>query len=64
MKVIIDKEVCIGCGFCASVCPQVFRVKEQDDVEKAEVYSAITSDIEESVNEAMVCCPASAISEE
>ncbi len=64
MKVIIDEEVCIGCGFCASICPQVFRVKEQDEVEKAEVYGAITSDVEESANEAMVSCPVSAISEE
>ena len=27
-KVIIDKDLCIGCGTCESVCPEVFEVKD------------------------------------
>ncbi len=42
MKPKVNKERCIGCGFCASVCPDVFelgedgksRVKEGADFEK------------------------------
>lgn len=37
MKVNIDRENCIGCGACASVCPEVFRLDKIE--EKAEVYA-------------------------
>ena len=28
-KIIIDGELCVGCGACASLCPEVFEL--QDD---------------------------------
>lgn len=28
-KIIIDEELCVGCGACASLCPEVFEL--QDD---------------------------------
>lgn len=28
-KVIVDQELCIGCGACANLCPKVFSL--QDD---------------------------------
>ena len=29
MKVaVVDKEKCIGCGACVSMCPDVFELKE------------------------------------
>ncbi len=28
MKISIDKDKCIKCGLCASICPEVFVLKE------------------------------------
>jgi len=36
-KLAIDKEKCIGCGLCASICPDVFEV---GDDAKARVKNA------------------------
>ena len=35
MKANIDREGCIGCGLCAGICPNVFRMAD-DGI--AEVY--------------------------
>ena len=36
-KIIIDQELCVGCGACANLCPEVFRMQED---EKAEVIKS------------------------
>lgn len=58
-KVKVDQDKCMGCGLCASICPEVFelkngksQVKEKADLEKNE----------DCVKEAMDSCPAQAIS--
>lgn len=28
MTVSVDKDKCIGCGVCVSLCPQIFELKE------------------------------------
>jgi len=58
-KLKINKEKCIGCGLCVSLCPEVFelaedgksRIKEKTDLEKNK----------ECIKEAKESCPVGAI---
>ena len=52
----IDKEKCIGCGLCASVCEEVFKMNEDG---KSEVISDKKLPC---VKEAIDSCPVEAIS--
>jgi len=60
MKLKVDKEKCIGCGTCASLCSRVFELKDGH----AEVIStdeALLEKNKESINQAMEACPVQAI---
>ncbi|MGL5151951.1 MAG: ferredoxin [Clostridium sp.] len=59
MRANVDKETCIGCGLCASICPQVF---EMDDDGKSKVcLDEVPQKNEDEVKEAEASCPVSAI---
>lgn len=49
---------CIGCGMCASICPQVFRMNADN---LAEVFNDVTLDVEVEVKEARDNCPVQVI---
>lgn len=56
----INKKKCIGCGACASTCPQVF---DMNDNGKAEVKAG--ADLKKNakcISEAIKNCPVEAIS--
>ncbi|MEG0166046.1 ferredoxin [Anaerorhabdus sp.] len=57
MKVKINPG-CIGCGMCASTCPEVFKMNEDN---LAEVFADVTVDIENSVRQARDNCPVQVI---
>jgi ferredoxin len=59
MKAIVDKELCIGCGLCESICPEVFRMNDDN---LAEAYADVTPELQESAEEARNSCPTEAIS--
>lgn len=61
MKAMIDRDGCIGCGLCADICPEVFRM---DDENKAEVYAQVTADTLDAATEAADSCPVSVITVE
>ena len=36
MKAIVDEDLCTGCGLCADSCPDVFEMREDKAVVKAD----------------------------
>ena len=55
MKAHVDQELCIGCGLCTTLCPDVFELNEEGKavaVNEGEVQDAIDN------------CPVSAIAAE
>jgi len=53
----INKEKCIGCGMCESVCPEVFEIGENTKAQVKEQKKIPC------VKEAIENCPVKAISE-
>jgi ferredoxin len=48
MKASVDKDTCIGCGLCESICSEVFTLADDGYAE------AITSDVPEDCKDAPV----------
>lgn len=57
MKVDIDRDGCIGCGVCAQICPEVFRIAEDGLSE----LIAKPDGFEDPVKEAADACPVEVI---
>lgn len=58
MQVTIIEEKCIGCGVCASICPEAFEMEE--------ALAKVTADpvpehAQEECAEAAECCPVQAV---
>lgn len=65
MKVYLDKDTCISCGLCPSICPEVFEM--QDDGKAGICNNAkniVPEDAVDSAKEAEEACPVAAISTE
>lgn len=61
-KVKVDKDLCISCGVCNSICPQVFDW--DDDGKIRTLVDEVPADLEDAVEEAEASCPTGAISVE
>ncbi|MEA4901181.1 ferredoxin [Desulfitobacterium sp.] len=59
MNAAVDKDTCIGCGACPSICPEVFKM--EDDGLAVAYVKPVPSDIEASAQEAADSCPVDAI---
>lgn len=60
MKAIVDQDVCIGCGMCASMCDAVFTMNDNGLSEA--VSDSIADEFLNDAEEAKDCCPVDAIS--
>ena len=62
MKFKVDQELCIGCGACEGVCPEVFEMRDDD---KAYVIKdPVPAELEDNALEAEESCPVEAICHE
>ena len=59
MKAVVDQDLCISCGSCIDICPEVF---DWNDDGKADVkVTPVPENLEESVTDASESCPTEAI---
>ena len=61
MKFKVDKDICIGCGACNAICPDVFEIN--DDGLSEVVVETVPEEQKESAIEAIESCPTEAIKE-
>lgn len=59
MKVHIDREKCIGCGLCAGICTDVFKMNSEGIAEVKN--DADFKKNEKGIREAAESCPVEAI---
>ena len=58
MKAIVDKELCVGCGLCPELCPEVFQMEGDTAGVKVD---QVPAGAEEACRDAAQQCPAEAI---
>lgn len=58
MKPIINQELCIGCGQCEAICPEVFKL---DDGKSQVVEMADYTPFKDKIDQAVDSCPVQAI---
>ena len=62
MKVVVNRDNCIGWGACEALCPEIFQIDDEGlstVINKEEVKEELV----EKVTEAIESCPTSAIAE-
>lgn len=59
MRVSVDREKCMGCGVCESICPEVFQMGE-DNIAKV-LQDPVPESLEDTAREAAQSCPEEAI---
>lgn len=59
MKVKVNKDACIGCGACASICPEVFELNDEGLSEVKE--EEVKDELQDEVRDAADSCPTGAI---
>lgn len=58
MKLTIDQKKCIGCGSCAAICPEYFRMNSKG---KSELIKKDAKEISKELKDAADSCPVQCI---
>ena len=61
MKLKVEKDICIGCGACQAICPDVFEI--DDDGLAVSIVEEVNEDVIEDAIDAKEGCPVNAIKE-
>ncbi len=61
MRVFVDPNVCIGSGHCAQICPDVFRINDEENVSEV-IVDSVPAEFQSKCRQAVDACPTSAIS--
>ena len=61
MKLVVDKDICIGCGACQAIAPDVFEI--DDDGLATSIVEEINDEVSEDAIDAKEGCPVDAIKE-
>lgn len=71
MKAFVDKEACVSCGLCPTICPDIFEMQEdgkagvrKDRSEEGKFQNKASDELLISAKEAEESCPVDAISVE
>ncbi|GAW31189.1 ferredoxin [Carboxydocella sp. JDF658] len=59
MRARVNKDLCIGCGACAAICPQVFELGE-NGLSRV-IADPVPAEAEASARDAADGCPVGAI---
>lgn len=59
MIAVVEKDACIGCGACPSICPEIFEM--DDDGLATTKRDQVPENLEETAQEAADSCPTEAI---
>jgi len=59
MKASVSRELCIGCGLCAEICPEVFAMGE--DMIAVVIVEESPASAQDTVQDAATACPVEAI---
>lgn len=62
MKVEVDQDLCISCGACVDVCPEVFQWNDDEKAHSA--VDDVPAEYEDQAREAAEGCPTNAIKEQ
>lgn len=57
----VDQDLCISCGACVDICPEVFGWNDEDKAESQ--MEEVPPDLDDQAREAVESCPTDAIKE-
>ena len=60
MKIIVDRDLCEAHGKCQEICPEVFKLDEEDELHI--LVDEVPPEHQEKVREALKRCPRLALS--